>query len=206
MFCKLVCLSVIAYFSFIQLANAEAKRVLFQGQSKTLFDITIFIDEIHFNLIEKIDAFTEKKEVLKVQGVCQGGMEISYKGDEDFIFEEYWAYSDLNLLYEDARTTESSTYFWTVETEVIYKSGDRIAIRDFHPTWSDFYENPSQRQIDEIKSDSLYRCNHKNIIGIRDNRPRVHIKFRSGRTLVGQSFWDHSRVSIVEVEPKFVEY
>jgi hypothetical protein len=95
---------------------------------------------------------------------------------------------------------------WTREVDVVHRSGDRIAVETFHPTLSDFYENPSKTQIDEIKSDSFYRCNQKHIVGIRNNRPNVHIKFRSGRTLVGQSFWEHSRVSIVEVEPKFIKY
>lgn len=199
------CFGVI-YLSFIQIANAESKRVLFEGKLETLFDIVIFIDEIHFNINEKTDPFTKKTNITKVQGVCQGGMEISYKGNEDFVFEKYRFFGYLNLLYKDSITTEKSTYLWIVETDVVYKSGDRISTSAFHPIWSDFYENPSQRQINQIKYDSLYRCNHKHIIGIRDNRPKVHIRFRSGKTLVGQSFWDHSRVSIVEVEPNFIEF
>lgn len=56
--------------SHIQSANAEQKRVLFQGKSETLFDITIFIDEIFFDIDETTDPFTQKREVTKVQGIC----------------------------------------------------------------------------------------------------------------------------------------
>ena len=40
------------------------------------------------------------------------------------------------------------------------------------------------------------------MIGFRDNRPEVFVKFRSGKTIEGSTFWNQTRLSIIKIEPK----
>ena len=132
-------------------------------------------------------------------------MEIFYLGEEDFVFER-GLNQDLNLLYDDFATSESSIYWWNVEVDTIYRKNDSIII-DLHPGWSDFYKDPSNQQIEEIKNNSSYRCDGKNVTGVTSAKQniissRASVKFRSGKTLEGREFWDHSRVLLEEFPAK----
>ena len=182
--------------------SAAEKTVVFKGSKEILFDITFWINDVLILKTTHKDAFSKKETVQRITAQCTGSLQIKYLGSEDFVFDNWVVGPKFNVNFKDIGLMGDTAYVWGPETDVIYSPGEIIRI--MHDEWPfPVIETPSEKQIKEVYRDRKLKCDPANIesitpekdTGKKKDNPLV--KFRSGKTMTGDQFMDHSEVSLL---------
>jgi hypothetical protein len=185
------CLCLVLLTVAISCNVAYSQTILHIGNKEIFFDFTLILDGSDISTISKKDPFTGKVST-SVKGGCKFRLFVKYSGPEEghftMISDRVWFVNE-NLVHSRPQNIEYPLDI------IILRVGDTIALKNDTPV-GPWIEDPTEEELSSLQNSLQESCDANKITGFALNDSSQGFKFKSGKIIKTQDFWQHTTVRL----------